>query len=292
MKQTFTVTVEGFEAGDDVVRLIKRGLHLSSLTVTVEAQGEPEEDHHGPLVSILLPTYNYGHRIERMIASIRAQSVKDVELIVVDDGSGDDTIARVRPLLQSQDRLVCHGINQGAAAAINTAARFATGRFMTWVSADNEMTPDWLEALLAVLKAHPDTGVAYANYDRFTGPRYDPDGQPDGRTWGKPYDPARLINDQNCFIGPAFLIRAEVWRAVGNLRGKNSCDYDHWLRIEEECQQRGLAFRYHGAVLCHYYAGNERITVTRPHEHDAGVWQEEARKRRGKRSANEAVIVS
>lgn len=302
MKQAFTVTIEGFSAGQDVAAVIQREIGQGSWTVHVEAQGQPEEDAHaGPLVSILLPAYNYGHRIERMIASIRAQSVQDVELIVVDDGSSDDTITRVRPMLGPQDRLVCHGKNQGAAAAINTAARFATGKFMTWVSADNEMTPDWLESLLAVLAANADTGVAYANYDRFNGPFYDPSVENRRyRTWGRPYDPARLLNDQNCFIGPAFLVRAEIWRAVGDLRGRNSCDYDHWLRIEEECQRRGLTFRYHGAVLCHYYAGDERITVTRRHEYDAGVWQEEARKRRlgprgphgNKMGVSQATIVS
>jgi hypothetical protein len=164
---------------------------------------------------------------------------------------------------------------------------------MTWVSADNEMTADWLETLLDVLKAHRDAGVAYANYDRFNGPHYD-SAIAAARTWGKPYDPARLLSDQNCFIGPAFLVRAEVWRAVGELRGKISCDYDHWLRIEEECQRRGLTFRYHGSVLCHYYAGDERITVTRKHEYDATRWQAEARQRRGAKKMGivEATVVS
>jgi glycosyltransferase involved in cell wall biosynthesis len=174
--------------------------------------------------------------------------------------------------------MIVHGKNRGAAEAINTAARAATGKFMTWVSADNEMTPGWLAALLARMTST--VGVAYANYDRFNGDKYVPPASP-ARTWGKPYDPTRLLNDQNCYIGPAFLVRAEIWREVGDLRGKINCDYDHWLRIEEACLARGMSFSYEPTVLCHYYAGNERITVTRRKEYDAHVWQEEARKRRG-----------
>jgi glycosyltransferase involved in cell wall biosynthesis len=266
MKQAFTVTVEGFAAGADVAGAIKSQLEVHNGTpswrVTVE-----------PLVSILLPTYNYGHRIGRMIASIRAQSVQDVELIVVDDGSEDDTIARVRPLLGPGDRLLLHGKNQGAAAAINTAAAHATGRFMTWVSSDNEMTPDWLEKLIELMTST--VGVAYANYDRFN------DEGPQKGTWGKPYDPARLLNDENCYIGPAFLMRADVWRETGEHRGRTAHDYDHWLRTEETCMRRGLTFVYCPDVLCHYYAGRERSTVTRKREYDAPSWQSEARSRRG-----------
>jgi glycosyltransferase involved in cell wall biosynthesis len=283
MKQTFTVTVEGFDAGHDVADELV-GIMLERCPdwkLSVEAQGEAEEGGGPrPLVSILLPNYNYGHRIERMLRSIRAQTVKDVELIVVDDGSSDDSIERIRPFLEPRDRLLLHGKNRGAAAAINTAARYATGKFMTWVSSDNEMTPDWLAKLLASMAS--DVGVSYANYDRFN-----EQGAQSG-TWGKAYDPTRLLADQNCFIGPAFLIRSEVWRDTGELRGKNSCDYDHWLRIEETCMNR-LRFVYLAEVLCHYYSGPERATVARKQDYDAGVWQAEARKRRG---VNEAVAVS
>ena len=276
MKQTFKVTVNGFPAGEDVSAWIRRQLEQRSdpgWSVELEAQGEPlENSKTGPRVSILLPSYNYAHRIERMLRSIRAQTVKDVELIVCDDGSDDDSIAKVRPFLEPGDRLLLHGKNQGAAAAINTAASMATGQFITWVSADNEMTPDWLEKLLGAMT--PGTGVAYANYDRFN------DQGPQNGNWGAHYDPDRLISDVNCYIGPSFMVRAEVWRETGELRGKNSCDYDHWLRIEETCMRNGLGFVYLPDVLCHYYAGNERSTVARSADYDAPRWQAEARKRR------------
>lgn len=228
-----------------------------------------------PAVSVILPTFNYGHRIEAMLESLEAQSFKDFELIVVDDGSTDKTVEALLPWVDRGfvDRLVMHGSNRGAAEAINTGAQLAQGKHWTWVSADNTMTPDWLEVLVGRM-ANPKCGVAYAQYDRFND-----EGQQKG-VWGKPYSPDALISDQNCYIGPAFLVRAKVWQETGPLRGKNSCDYDHWLRIEETCWRHGMNFQYVPQVLCHYYAGQERATVARRADYDAHHWQAEAKKRR------------
>jgi len=258
------VEIDGSRLPIDTV-LLRRGdvLHLKLK--------EPQPD---PLVSILLPTFDYAHRIEAMLSSLEEQTYANLELIVVDDGSSDCTIKTVQPWLgRLVTKFLVHGRNRGAAAAINTAAEHARGDLITWVSADNVMTPNWLAELVESM-SDPTVGVVYANYDRFN------DQGPQQGTWGKPYDPSRLLADENCFIGPAFAVRAEVWKETGELRGRNSCDYDHWLRIEETCQRRGLRFEYLPEVLCHYYSGNERATVTRSNEYDAHVWQAEAKKRR------------
>jgi len=95
-----------------------------------------------------------------------------------------------------------------------------------------------------------------------------------------PYDPNRLINDQNCFFGPCFLIRTEVWRAVGGHRGKISHDYDHWLRVEEECAKRNLRIVCHPQPVCFYRTHDQRATVTRRREYDADHWQMVGKARR------------
>jgi len=233
-----------------------------------------DRDPNLPLVSVLLPNYNDANRVGAMLESLKKQSFKDFEVIVADDGSSDGSVETLRPWLQEGvvTKVVLHGRNQGAGAAINTASRHARGLYWTWVSADNVMTEDWLSQMVGLMT--PGTGVVYANYDRF-----DENGPVPGQ-WGKPYDPNNLVNDQNCFFGPAFLIRASVWKEVGEHRGKSAHDYDHWLRVEESCWGRGLKIEYTSQILCHYYSGPMRATVTRRTEYDAHVWQEEARKRR------------
>jgi glycosyltransferase involved in cell wall biosynthesis len=109
-----------------------------------------------PLVSIILPTYNRADAIERALASVRAQTWSDWELIVVDDGSTDDTVARIEGfdprlrLLRQQ--------NQGTAGARNTALRACKGDFIAFLDSDDEWLPHHLELCVAFLTAHPEEG--------------------------------------------------------------------------------------------------------------------------------------
>jgi glycosyltransferase involved in cell wall biosynthesis len=106
-----------------------------------------------PLVSIVLPTYNRADTIERAIASVRAQTYPDWELIVVDDGSTDATVARVAgcdPRLK-----VIRQENQGTAGARNTGLRACTGAYIAFLDSDDEWLPHHLELCVAFLEAHP-----------------------------------------------------------------------------------------------------------------------------------------
>lgn len=227
-----------------------------------------------PRVSVIMPTFNQVSRIDSAIESVLAQTFKDYELIVVDDGCTDGTEKKIVEALKAGrvSAAAFHGQNRGAAEAINTGAERATGKFMTWVSSDNLMDPKWLEVLLGRMK--PGVGVVYSAYTRFGGSLV-------GRQ-GRPYDPKALISSPNCYFGPSFLIKAELWRDVGPLRGRISCDYDHWLRIEESCWEVGADIVYVDESLCQFYAGPERSSVRDAAQYDARRWQAEAVKRRAR----------
>ncbi|WP_338415763.1 glycosyltransferase family 2 protein [uncultured Sphaerotilus sp.] len=107
-----------------------------------------------PEVSIILPTYNRVDVIGRAIASIVAQSHRDWELLVIDDGSSDGTIERLEGL-DPRIRFIRQA-NQGVAGARNTGLSAATGHFIAFMDSDDEWRPQFLALTTAYLRAHPD----------------------------------------------------------------------------------------------------------------------------------------
>jgi glycosyltransferase involved in cell wall biosynthesis len=101
-------------------------------------------------VSILLPIYNRADTLPRCLASIRAQTFDDWELIAVDDGSTDGSAELIAG--DPRFRLLHHEVNRGAAAARNTALAAAKGEFIALIDSDDEWLPQKLERQLACLQ--------------------------------------------------------------------------------------------------------------------------------------------
>jgi cellulose synthase/poly-beta-1,6-N-acetylglucosamine synthase-like glycosyltransferase len=118
----------------------------------------------GASVSVIIPTFNGGSGLGRTIASLHRQTLRPREIIVVDDGSTDDTraIAERARALGTVDVVICHGTRCGRSAAINAAARFASGDLLLTVDADTVFEPDAL-ALLAAVFRDPRVGGASGN---------------------------------------------------------------------------------------------------------------------------------
>jgi len=115
-----------------------------------------------PAVSIIVPTYNRRETILRSLESIRAQTFEDWELLVVDDGSTDETadlIAGFDPRL----RLIRQA-NQGITGARNTGLRESKGDFIAFLDSDDEFLPHHLELLVGYLAAHPDRAFVSSEF--------------------------------------------------------------------------------------------------------------------------------
>jgi glycosyltransferase involved in cell wall biosynthesis len=108
-----------------------------------------------PLVSVVIPAYNRGSTIQGAIQSVLAQSVGHLEIVVVDDGSSDNTSQTVEELAKGDPRvrLFVQGSNQGAQAARNTGTRAALGEWIAFLDSDDTWTSSSLELRLAAARS-------------------------------------------------------------------------------------------------------------------------------------------
>jgi glycosyltransferase involved in cell wall biosynthesis len=104
-----------------------------------------------PLVSVVIPVFNRGHSILHAIESVRAQTHENLEIIVVDDGSSDDTFAVVDAARAQEPRLrtIRHASNAGAQAARNTGIDAAAGTWIAFLDSDDTYLPGSVEQRMA-----------------------------------------------------------------------------------------------------------------------------------------------
>lgn len=110
-----------------------------------------------PKVSTIIPTYNRAQTLSRAINSVLQQTYPSLELIVVDDGSTDNTSEVVKSFNDPRIRFVCHGRNRGASAARNTGIKEAKGEYIAFNDSDDEWLPQKLERQMAFFR-QDDTG--------------------------------------------------------------------------------------------------------------------------------------
>ena len=112
------------------------------------------------LISVIVPAYNYAHLLPRALDSVLAQWAGDIELLVVNDGSQDNTAEVLAEYQARHPQLqVVHQANAGAAAARNHGIRLARGRYALLLDADDELVPDAFASLRTVLQANPQAGL-------------------------------------------------------------------------------------------------------------------------------------
>ncbi len=97
-----------------------------------------------PLISVIIPTYNRDYTITRALHSVLKQTYKNMEILVVDDGSTDDTNEIVAKYSDKRIKYIRHEVNKGEVGARNTGIRNAIGKYIAWLDSDDE----WLESKL------------------------------------------------------------------------------------------------------------------------------------------------
>ena len=184
-----------------------------------------------PAVSVIMPALNAGATIGPAIESVLRQTMADLELLVVDDGSSDDTPAVVTRFAQADPRVrLLAQANAGPGPARNAGFRAGAGRFYAFLDSDDEWAPRFLEAQLSILAAWPEVDVVCGNAWNRGGAR---DGQP-ARPVGVGPEEIPLVemlgNEQAFFIMSVF--RRTVIDAVGGFDPAmfTNEEYEMWIR--------------------------------------------------------------
>lgn len=125
------------------------------------------------LVSVISPCYNVGRYVARLLESLLAQSYKNLEIILVNDGSTDNTSEIIQayiPRLEGEGYRVIYveQENGGQSCAVNNALKLVTGAYLAWPDADDWLTPDSIERRVRFLQSHPDVGMVRGNVERIS----------------------------------------------------------------------------------------------------------------------------
>jgi len=116
-----------------------------------------------PLVSVIIPTFNRSHLIMRTVESVLKQTLSDIEIIIVNDGSSDNTKDIVSSCTDPRVRYV-YKENGGVSSARNIGIDIATGDYLCFLDDDDEWAENYLEAMTAALEKNPDYGTAYCPF--------------------------------------------------------------------------------------------------------------------------------
>src|SRR3982751_6750428 len=118
-----------------------------------------------PLVSVVIPVFNGAPFVAHAVASIRRQSVQDVQIIVVDDGSTDGTQAVLKELAHTQGIQWYQQAHGGPARSRNRGIEAARGEFIALLDCDDVWLSDKLEAQLCLMRGDGKIGVVHTDYE-------------------------------------------------------------------------------------------------------------------------------
>ena len=208
-----------------------------------------------PLVSVIVAAYNYAHFIGQMLENLFAQTYRNWECMIVDDGSTDNTEEVVRSYAQQDPRIkFIRQANQRQAAARNTGIENSAGAFLQFLDADDLIEPKKLELQVAYLELHPDVDITYSGVRYFTSDHVDErllsrqySSWEDAGAWmpeisgeGRAILPVLLRN--NIMVVNSPLLRRRVVDRVGlfDVGLTPVEDWDYWIR----CAAKGLSFHF------------------------------------------------
>lgn len=230
----------------------------SGATPSVSARGIRLQPDEHPSVSIVVLNYNGRRWLEQCLPAAVAETAPDCELIVVDNGSSDGSVAFLRHAFPSV-RVAALTSNEGFAAGNNAGARLARGRYLAFLNNDAAPQPGWLAALRAELDARPSAGLAASCIVYLHDPTI-VDSAGDGitrfggafkRDHGQPVRDAREPHHVFGACGAAFLIRRELFEQIGGFDDAYFAVHED-VDLSYRCQLLGYGCIYVPRAVVHH----------------------------------------
>lgn len=221
-------------------------------TTTIQNRMSPKLISGDERVSIIIICFNQGHYLRDAIDSVFTQIGPQIEIVVVDDGSTDNT-AKVAHSYPQASYVFQH--NQGISAARNAGLRVSTGNFVAFLDADDRLLPNAAEAGLLCFRKHPESGFVFGRYHKVntSGEVISASNQPpDERDFYVALLQRNLVGMQSTVL----YSREILERAGGFDEGLRSCeDYDLYLRIA-----RDFPVHKHDEVVAEYRMHDQNMS--------------------------------
>lgn len=232
-------------------------------------------DSRNILVTVYITNYNYGRYIRRAIESVLNQTLKNLELIIIDDGSTDNSKEIIETYANQKIISIIYQKNKGLNITNNVALKAAKGKYIVRLDADDFFEPRALEEMSNILEANPEIGLVFPDYFLI-----DPEENVLSEVKRHDFDNEVTILDQPAH-GACTMIRVDSLKAVGGYDESYTCQdgYELWVKFVSKFKVTNInkplfSYRRHNNNLTN---NEDRILSTRSKIKDAFVHKEEVK---------------
>ncbi|OUT99633.1 MAG: hypothetical protein CBB92_05370 [Flammeovirgaceae bacterium TMED32] len=215
-----------------------------------------------PLISVYITNYNYARFIKKAIDSVLSQSCHDYELLIIDDGSTDDSKNIIEGYASNPKIKIIYQHNKGLNVTNNIAIRAASGKYIIRLDADDYLVSNALEQMSGELEANPELGMIFPNYYYI-----DEKDQLIGEVVRHDFDNNKVSLLDQPAHGACTMIRTDFLNKIGGYDESFNCQdgYELWIKFTQRYKVTNLKeplfyYRKHGANLT---SNEEMILQTR-----------------------------
>jgi glycosyltransferase involved in cell wall biosynthesis len=214
----------------------------------------------GPLVSVLIPSYNYAQYLPAAIESVLRQTYRNFELVIVDNASTDDSLAIARSYAEQDERIRVHANEQniGLLGNFRRAWELSQGDYVITLCADDALLPDHLGRAISYYETHPNVDLFHTSYllmgdDGVVARSGDPPGYHGARSYAGRDEYQQLLQHENFVCLPTVLFKRKLVERLGYFdpRIKIAADYDLVIRYAKHGVRFGfvdvpsVVYRFH-----------------------------------------------